>query len=149
MQLGYKGVWGYSPVPSIRKRAFLDKFERTTIREAPFAFTLYMGYRFSLASLYILSILSGVSIFLFVITLIVGTLFASVVDREIYDLAVKKAVYSGENKTLYNLSTEQADGWYQDPWGFGEVNQERLWQAGEWTEQTRMKVLNIAKSDTP
>jgi len=146
MLLKYKENARYSHISTIKNRAFLDSSEIDTIKESPIAFTFFIVYKVSLFVVYIGALIMHVPVALILLTLLLGLVFNSVVDRELLHYANRKLVITTNNIAIQKLHTEQADGWYDDPWAFGVPHQQRLWHKGDWQEETRIVSPDLVKS---
>lgn len=146
MLLEYKENARYSHISTIKNRAFLDSSEFNTIKESPIAFTFFIFYKAALLAVYICAVLIGLPVFLVVFSILLGLVFNSVIDRELLHYASRKLAITTANITIQKLHTQQADGWYDDPWAFGVPNQQRLWYNGDWQDQTRIVSPNLVKS---
>jgi hypothetical protein len=135
--LTYEEVSGFSTLPSSRRNAFLNKFERRTIFRTPVAMFFYIASRFSLFTMLAVTWLMHSHWAWPLAFVIVGILFISFLDREIYEYAKRRQDYFGDDHRLSVLVSSQADGWYDDPWANGIVGQQRYWTDGKWSKTIR------------
>jgi hypothetical protein len=146
MLLKYKENARYSHISTIKSRAFLDSSEFNTIKESPIAFAFFIFYKISLLAIYICAVIIHIPIPLIVFSVLLGLVFNSVIDRELLHYASKRLATSTANIVIQKLHTEQADGWYDDPWAFGVPHQQRLWHNGDWQGETRIVSPDLVKS---
>lgn len=147
MLLKYKENARYSHLSTMKNRAFLDSSEINTIKESPIAFAFFIFYKVSLFAVYTCAIIMHIPTPLVIFSILLGLVFNSVIDRELLHYASKKLATSTSNIVIQKLHTEQADGWYDDPWAFGVPNQQRLWYDGDWQDETRIVSPDLVKSN--
>lgn len=138
--LSYEEVGGYSPTPSFKKKAFLKVLEKQSIKNVPLAKTLYYGYKGFLIFLLGLSIVFKIDLLIIIPLVVISPVFISIIDREIYNLSIRKLAYETDNAPFRKWSLPESNGWYDDPYSYGVIGQKRKWEEGKWTKDTRNSV---------
>lgn len=75
-------------------------------------------------------------------------LFISIIDRELYNLAMRKIALEPTDALLHKFTSETLNGWYDDPYANGVVNRQREWLNGKWTKNVRTFSAKKPKNST-
>jgi hypothetical protein len=143
MELGYKEVLGYSHVSPAHRSVWLSKKEWKKLFTSKRAVAIFLSYRLVLLCAILASIFILEAFLLSLIATLVSMCFMAAIDRELVNYAHKKRSINSDDSSIRRFVSREADGWYDDPYAFGKVGQERYWGDGIWTYYTRMKLTAL------
>lgn len=148
--LFYEEISSYSPILSVNQKAFLKKDEKQTLFSNESTAFFYIAYRLFLIFILSLAVYHSLNFtFTFIlITILVIPLFISIVDRGLYNFAIREIAFSSRDSFLYKFALEEANGWYDDPYANGLPNQQREWVAGKWTKNIRIFTTQSRENGT-
>ena len=101
---------------------------------------MFFGYRLVLFLVILASFFMLHWLWLSIAVFLMSICFMAVVDRELVNYAHKRRALKSDNSQIRKLVSEEADGWYDDPFSAGQVGVERYYQKGIWTYSTRNKI---------
>lgn len=137
--INYEEVSGYSPVSPLKQSVFLKPIERANIWKVKKVAVMYLAYKLSLLFILALTIMFHTNVFLISGLVFLSPLFISIVDHELYKLSTRILAFEQQDSPLRHLGLPEANGWYDDPWANGILNQQRMWEDGKWSKETRIK----------
>lgn len=139
LTINYEEVSGYSSVSPLKRSVFLKPLERASIWKVKKVAAMYVAYKLSLLLILAMTIIFHTNVFLISGLVFLSPLFISIVDHELYNLATRVLAFEQQDSPIRHLGLPEANGWYDDPWANGVVNQQRKWEDGKWSKETRIK----------